>query len=188
MPRPHRITPGGIVYHVCNRGSRKGPVLAEQGDYIAFLHLIAAAMSSQPMRILAYCLMPNHWHFLLWPWMEGDLSRFLHWLTGCQATAWRRRTGTRGDGAVYQGRFVDVPIRNRLHLLTAWKYVERNPIEAGLVLRAEEWPWCSAAHRRRPDNEFELSAPPLRLPDDWEDHVNRDLPVTLPDADFPLFV
>lgn len=157
-----------------NRGSRKGPLFADQSDYSAFLRLLAGALALRPMRILAYCLMPNHWHFLLWPRLDRDLSRFMHLFTGNHATAWRHKTRTRGEGAVYQGRFDDVPILDSLHLLTAWRYVERNPIEAGLVLRAEDWPWSSAAHRQRSDREFELDEPPFPLPADWQDCVNGD--------------
>jgi putative transposase len=151
-------------------------LFSEQEDYSAFLSVVAEARAQKPMRILAYCLMPNHWHFLLWPSEDGAVSLFMQWLTGTHASRWRRHTGTRGQGAVYQSRFVDVAILDSAHLLSAWKYVERNPVEAGLVERAEQWPWSSAAHRSDPENApLPLDPPPFPLPVNWEQYVNEDL-------------
>jgi putative transposase len=167
MARRHRYAPAGSLHHVCNRGSRKGLLFYSEEDYIVFVRLVAEARSTCPIRILAYCLMSNHWHFLLWPESDGDLQRFMHWLTGVHAQRWREARGTQGEGAVYQSRYQSVAIEDSWHLHTTWRYVERNPVEAHLVARAEEWPWSSAA-RQPPRNErLELDPPPAPLPHDW---------------------
>jgi putative transposase len=117
--------------------------------------------------------MPNHWHFLLWPERDGELSKFMHWLTGTHAGRWRRDTMSQGEGAVYQGRFTGVPVENVRQLLTAWRYVERNPVEAGLVSQAEDWPWSSAGQWSNPSPDLVLDSPPIARPTDWLSLVNR---------------
>ena len=122
------------------------------------------------VRIIAYCLMSNHWHFLLWPLEDLALSRFMHWLTGTHARRRRRWTNTVGEGAIYQARFWAQPIFDALHLLAAWRYIERNPVEAGLVTRAEKWPWSSAS-----EVDFEalkLDLGPVPKPGNWLEIVN----------------
>ncbi len=167
MPRPRRLAPAGVVQHVCNRGSRKGFLFDSAADYIAFIHLLAEARSTRPMRILAYCLMRNHWHLLLWPEEEDHLSPFMHWLTTTHARQWRDSSGTQGEGAVYQSRFTAVPILDSWQYFIAWRYIERNALEAGLVGRAESWPWCSAAIAPPADGALTVDTPPLALPADW---------------------
>lgn len=167
MARRHRYAPGGSLHHVCNRGSRKGFLFEEDHDFILFLRVVDEARSLCPMRILAYCLMSNHWHFLLWPEHDGDLSRFMHWLTGTHARRWREEHGNQGEGAVYQSRFQSVAIYDDWQLLTAWRYVEQNPVEAHLTSRAEEWQWSSAARCARTDLLLDLDTPPFPLPRDW---------------------
>ena len=156
--------PGGVVYHVYNRGSRKGVVFQSPGDYATFISLTAEARTVRPMRIIAYCLMPNHWHFLLWPEQDGQLSKFMHWLTTTHASHWRRDSLTLGEGAVYQSRFNAVPVTDLAHLLTEWRYVERNPVEAGLVQQAQDWPWSSAAQSSDPALVLSLDRPPIPRP------------------------
>ena len=126
------------------------------------------------MRILAYCLMPNHWHLLLWPERDGQLSAYMHWLETSHADHWRRVTHSRGEGAVYQARFTSVPILDPVHFYTAWRYIERNPIEAGLVKRAEEWDWSSASHPRVGCEYLALDPGPLQLSPQWLAIVNEE--------------
>jgi putative transposase len=93
------------------------------------------------MRVLAFCLMPNHFHLALWPRADGDVSRWMHWL---MTTHVRRYLGRyRSSGHVWQGRFKAFPIQEDEHLLAVMRYIERNPLRAGLVGRAEEWTWSS---------------------------------------------
>src|SRR5438034_893562 len=74
MPRRLRFASGGYVYHVLNRAVGRVTLFRKDGDYAAFEKTLRQANDFQPMRLLAYCLMPNHWHLLLWPRGDGDLS------------------------------------------------------------------------------------------------------------------
>ncbi len=128
-------------YHFLNRGSRRAQVFHKDGDYQAFLDIIAEAGLRVPMRVLAFCLMPNHFHLALWPLGDGDLSRWMHWLLTTHVGRYQRHYHT--SGHVWQGRFKAFPIEEDDHLLTVLRYIERNPLRAGLVARAEDWPWSS---------------------------------------------
>lgn len=152
MPRTARASVGGYTYHVLNRGNARAAVYHKPDDYDAFLDLMAEASVRLPMRILAYCLMPNHFHLALWPRNDGDLSRWMHWLMTTHVRRYLRHYGSTGH--VWQGRFKAFPTQGDEHLLTIMRYIERNPLRAGLVDRAEAWPWSSlrwvAAPERAP--------------------------------------
>lgn len=126
------------------------------------------------MRIISYCLMPNHWHLLLWPADDGELSRFVHWVTGTHASRWRRQTETKGEGAVYQSRFRAIPIDDALHFLRVCRYIERNPVTAKVVQRAEDWPWSSARQRAGREAALPMDDTPTPLPENWLEIVNND--------------
>jgi putative transposase len=172
MARHRRVTFAGVLYHVCNRGSRKGPLFNSPEEYTAFEEILAHGRERRPMRIVAYCLMLNHWHLLLWPEQEGDLSRFLHWVTGTHASRFRRETRTLGHGAVYQSRFRAVGVQDLLHFMRVCRYIERNPVAANLVPRAEDWMWSSAAQRGGAEPGLLMDAGPMPLPSDWLALVN----------------
>jgi putative transposase len=95
------------------------------------------------MRILAYCLMPNHWHLVLWPRRDGELSEFMGWVTLTHTQRWHACHHSAGAGHLYQGRFKSFPMQTDDHFLTVCRYVERNALRAGLVARAEQWRWSS---------------------------------------------
>jgi len=117
--------------------------------------------------------MKTHFHFLLWPKEDDDLPRFMQWLTGTHAQHWHLHRGSRGTGAVYQSRYVSKPICDDRHYFVALRYVERNALEAGLVERAELWPWCSVSERRTNGSRFICDPGPfLRLPF-WLDLLNN---------------
>jgi len=82
------------------------------------------------MRVLAYCLMPNHFHLALWPQADGDLSRWMQWVLTAHVRRYHRHYGS--SGHVWQGRFKAFPIQADGHLLTVLRYIERNPVRAGL--------------------------------------------------------
>jgi putative transposase len=81
MPRPPRQAPGGYIYHALNRSVARLPLFKKDRDYEAFLRVLDEAHQKHPIRILGYCLMPNHWHFVLWPKGDRDITDFLRWLT-----------------------------------------------------------------------------------------------------------
>ena len=137
MPRTSRASVGGLCCHVISRGNRRARVFHKQEDYDAFVTLISQANEKVVMRVLAYCLMPNHFHFVLWPLRDGDLSRWMQWLLTSHVRRYHQHYAT--SGRVWQGRFKAFPIQQNTHLLTVLRYVERNPLRAGLVTRAEDW-------------------------------------------------
>ncbi len=149
MPRRPRTGCGGIVFHVMNRGARRTGLFAEPADYDAFLRVLCEAGERIPMRVLAYVLMPNHWHLVLWPREDGHLSAFMAWASATHVRRWHRAHGTTGSGTLYQGRFKAVPVKADGHFLTLCRYVERNPVRAGLAASADEWPWSSASEYGR---------------------------------------
>ncbi len=147
--------------------------------------MLDEAHARLPMRVVCYCLMPNHWHLVLWPTRDSQLSRYMQWLTTTHMRRWHAHHGTRGTGPVYQGRFKSFPVQEERHFLTVCRYVERNPLRATLVERAEDWPWSSLARRKRKDLESLWLVPPMgwpvRPPRDWVAFVNR--PETGPELD-----
>jgi putative transposase len=183
MPRPARITAANYVYHVLNRSAKRALLFVQPSDYRAFEKLLEEAQQRVPIRILAYCLMPNHWHLLLWPLSDGDLPRFVKWLTTTHAIRWNRAHHCVGTGAVYQSRFKSIPVQHGPHLFWAWRYVERNALRANLVARAEEWPWSSLRCRALGDRPEWLNDGPIPLPPDWTEVVN--IPQT--DAELAAF-
>jgi putative transposase len=142
MPRPHRLSPGGLCYHVINRGNGRAKVFRKEADFTAFLRILSLACERVPMRLLGWCLMHNHFHLVLWPYRDGDLPRWMQWVTTCHVRRYHRHY--KGSGHVWQGRYKSFPSQNDAHLLTVLRYVERNPVRAGLVARAEDWAYSSA--------------------------------------------
>ncbi len=110
MPRSSRVTPGGMVFHVLNRGVGRMRLFHKDAEYQALEDILQEVLAVQPMRICSYCLMPNHWHFVLWPEHDGDLPAFMQRLTVTHVTRWRRHRRQVGYGHVYQGRFKSFPI------------------------------------------------------------------------------
>src|SRR5437762_176909 len=145
MPRTARASVGGMCYHVLNRGNGQAEVFHKDGDFAAFLDLMVAANERLPLRILGYALMPNHFHLVLWPRGDGDLSHWMQWLLTSHVRRYHRHY--HGSGHVWQGRFKAFPIQQDEHLLTVLRYVERNPLRAKLVRQAEAWAWSSLSWR-----------------------------------------
>ncbi len=143
MPRPLRIVPGGYCYHVINRGNGRANVFHKEDDFAAFLRIMSMACERTPMRLLAWCLMTNHFHLVLWPFRDGDLPAWMQWVTTCHVRRYHRHY--KGSGHVWQGRYKCFPAQSDQHLLTVLRYVERNPVRAGMVARAQEWRFSSAA-------------------------------------------
>jgi len=174
MPRHRRCAPGGLVYHALNRGVGRQTLFQKKGDYQAFEQVLAEALALHPIRLLGFCLMPNHWHFVLWPEGDDELTAFLRWLTHTHTQRWHAHHHTAGTGHLYQGRYRAFAIQQDDHLLTVLRYVERNPLRAGLVKRAEQWPWSSLYHRQADDAQARqwLHRGPIGLPRDWCALVN----------------
>jgi putative transposase len=169
MPRSARHTPGGYVYHALNRATARLKLFRKAADYSAFLRVLDEALERHPVRVLSYCVMPTHWHIVLWPAGDGALTAFLRWLTLTHSVRWHKHYHSSGSGHVYQNRFKAFAVAEDDHLLTVLRYVERNPLRAGLVRRAEDWPWSSLACRLAADEVAvrRLHPGPVALPADW---------------------
>src|SRR3972149_3567800 len=167
MPRTARASVGGICYHVLNRGNGRAEVFHKEGDFAAFLDLMAEANERLPVRILGYVLMPNHFHLVLWPFGDGDLSRWMQWLLTAHVRRYHRHYAS--SGHVWQGRFKAFPIQEDEHLLAVLRYVERNALRARLVRRAEQWRWCSLSALAGEPGGVPLHRGPAPRGDDWID-------------------
>jgi putative transposase len=134
-------------------------------DYDAFVALFEPACERLRMRILGYCLMPNHFHLVLWPYGDGDLGRWMQWLMTSHVRRYHRHYG--GSGHVWQGRFKAFPIQEDEHLLAVLRYAERNALRARLVRKAESWTWTSLRLRLPGADDSLLSRGPVPMPSNW---------------------
>ena len=185
MPRRPRIATGGIVYHVLNRGVGRMTLFDDEQDYLAFERVLIQAVERLPqVRVLGYCVMPNHWHLVLWPKQGHDdaLSEFMRWLTVTHTQRWHAHHHTAGTGPVYQGWYQSFPIASDEHLVTVMRYVERNALRAGLVERAEDrrfgslWRWTNRSRSAEDAQPLvALSDWPVNRPRGWARRVNESL-------------
>lgn len=175
MPRRLRNLPAGSVVHCVNRGNDKRVLFRRAREFDDFLRLVSWAKSKCPVRILAYCLMSNHWHFVFWVQCKGDVSKFLHRLTTTHATSLRRRTNSVGCGHVYGDRFHDSKIYTERYYYNVMRYVEQNPLRANLVHASREWRWSSLQERRTHTRGI-IEDGPAPLPSEWPALVDEHLP------------
>jgi putative transposase len=165
----------GFAYHVFNRGNDKRLLFRKPSDYLDFLRLLRIAPNASAVRLLAFCLMPNHWHLAVMPPDVAALSTYVHWVTTLHGRQWRRDYGGAVPGHVYQGRYHSIPILTDEHLLIVLRYVEANPVRAGLVSSAGDWPWSSRA--KRPHREAPRPAAwPWPVPTNWEQQLDAAQP------------
>lgn len=141
MPRIPRGQVAGHAYHILNRGNGGVTVFHKGGDYAAFLDLLATAKSKFSVKVSGFCLMPNHFHLVLQPATETTLSPFMQWWMTSHVRRYHQHYWSHGH--VWQGRFKSFPIQQDGHLLTAIRYVLRNPVRAALAEHAMDWPWTS---------------------------------------------
>ncbi len=163
-----------MVFHVLNRGVGRMRLFGKEADYAAFEQVMIETLTLRPMRLLAYCVMPNHWHLVLWPREDGHLGAFMQRLSITHARRWQEHRRVVGHGHVYQGRYKSFPVQRDEHFLTVCRYVERNPLRAGLVERAEAWRWSSLWRReQRGSSHTEcLTDWPVDRPPNWPACVN----------------
>jgi putative transposase len=171
MPRPPRIIVADWCYHFINRANKKAEVFHDAADYDSFIQLVVQAQQRVPVPILAYCLMPNHVHFVVRPSSRDDLTQWAHWLFTSHAHRYRAKHESTGH--VWQGRFKTFAIQRDQHLLSVLRYVERNALAGKLVTRAEEWRWGSLCWRKRTTAPVTLASCPIDLPRYWDEFVNQ---------------
>lgn len=173
MPSRNLRGMAGIPFHVMNRGAKKSQLFDDEGDYLAFMRCLGHAATRVAVDLYAYCLMPNHFHLVIAAREEGGLPRFMKTLLGVHSLRWHAHRGDLGCGAVYQGRYRAFPIQTEGYFYAACRYVERNPVRAGLVGRAEAWRWSSATRTASVGpRDVDLAKWPIERPEDWQDLVN----------------
>jgi len=174
MPRKPRVIEPNVVYHVFNRRTDCQLLFPSPRAFDDFVHLLAEGVERYDAHICAYCVMETHWHQGIWvrdPDAATAVANFLRWLSSSHATRFRFASGTRGRGHVYQDRYTSLPVRSEDHYLTLVRYIEANPLAAGLVTRAEHWPWSSLTDRL--SGRRRIAKPgPVALPRDWVQIVN----------------
>ena len=171
MPRRTQFC-GEFIYHVMNRAAKRVQLFDANSDYIAVEGLLLKAKMATGIRLLDYCIMPNHFHFILWPKAASQMSQFMRRFTGAHAQFWQTAKCSTGSGAVYQGRYKAIPVQTGQHFYNVCRYVERNPLRAGLVTRAEEWPWSGLWRRLHGEHVDLLDPWPIPCPHDWLQTLN----------------
>ena len=166
MPRTARASVANHVYHVLSRGNRRETVFLDDTDFSRFRRLMQEANERIAMRMLTYCIMSNHFHFVLWPRRDEDLAKWMHWLLTSYVRWHHRRYDS--EGHLWQGRFKAFPIQNDAHLLTVLRYVDSNPVRANLVHDVRDWHWGAMGDDRIP-----LSEAPIERPQPWTRWVNE---------------
>ena len=177
MPRPQRADEAGSLYHALNRGNGRSQIFWKDEDYSAFERILTEGLELYDVSVYSFQLMPNHWHLVLRPNVDGEMSRFLRWITATHTMRYHAHYHTSGEGHVYQGRFKSFPIQDDEHFLTVCRYVERNALRAELVSRAEEWRWGSLWHwLQNPKPKPAVLSPwPISRPRGWIERVNAPL-------------
>jgi putative transposase len=140
MSRPLRIEFPGAIYHVTSRGDRREPIYRDDTDRLTHLAVLEQALDRFDAEVLAYCLMGNHFHLVLHT-RQANLSRLMRHLNGVYTQRFNQRHGLVGH--LFQGRFKAILVDRDAYLLALCRYVERNPVAAGLVASAAAWPWSS---------------------------------------------
>ncbi|MCX6747707.1 MAG: transposase [Candidatus Nomurabacteria bacterium] len=176
MPRNARIDVGNEVYHVINRANGRLQIFSQDADYQLFEQILSEAKNLVDMRIIAYIIMPNHFHLILYPKKDGDLGIFMHKLSNSHTRKVHALTNTNATGHLYQGRYKSFLVEKDSYLFSVIKYVERNPVRAKLVKKVEDWKWGSAWRRIYGSSEQKkiLDIASFGLPDDYLKSVNTE--------------
>ena len=172
MPRRARSLLSECYVHVINRSAHKVPLFERSKDYRDFLRILREGLERHPVRLVAYCLMSNHWHLVVAPVGSTVLSSLMHWVTTTHAVRLRKRRSACRPGPVYQGRFKSHPVEGLGQLLHVIRSVERNALADSLVARAEDWPWGSLADRQRSAPAVPLEGASFLSSRAWIEQVN----------------
>ncbi len=175
MPRVERVDIGGHLYHVLNRANARTKIFDNDKDYQLFESILEEAVEKYTMRLLSYCLMPNHWHLVLYPKNDGELAQFMGWLTNTHTRRWHAEKDTIGQGHLYQGRYKSFLCQDDNHFLALVRYVERNARRANIVKKAENWRWSSVWRRENGTAKQKklLSTWPMSKPKDYLSWLNK---------------
>jgi len=179
MPRISRGLVDSSVYHVINRGNGGQVVFHKGKDYEAFIGIMEEAKVNYSVKVFAYCLMPNHFHMVLMPDKAEHLSKMMQWVMTSHVRRYHRHYGT--SGHIWQGRYKSFLIQKDSHLLAVLRYVESNPLRAGLVNSAKDWLWSSYLESTGKRPRLLIDEVPIELPKDWGKDVGE--PITEKELD-----
>ena len=179
MPRPRRVDRKNLTHHVMNRGNGRMTIFEDEDDLEAFERVLEQALVKFPsVQLLSYCLMPNHWHLVVRSTEDGVLSKFMGWLTLTHTHRWHAHRHNSGEGHLSQGRYRGFLVQSATHLVKVARYIERNPLRAGLVERAEDWRHGSlwrwhSGNRQQKALLHAWPKPPGGRPSGWVELVNE---------------
>ena len=176
MPRRTRSTQTASYFHVINRSVRRAVLFTQPADYRAFLSILGTAMEQHPVRLISYTLMPDHWHLVVGQTDTATLSRCLHWVTSTHSNRLNRHRQCIDPEPLYQGRLTSSEIPAVGDLVKVCRLVERSALQAGLVRRAQDWPWTSLADRLQAEPCVPMVNAPFLSTRAWVDHVNTARP------------
>ena len=180
MPRRSRSSLRASYFHVINRSANGMVLFTQPADYRAFLSILGLALEQHPIRLIAYSMMPKHWHLVLGPTDSESLSRCVHWVTATHASRLHHGRHPVGVAPVYHGAFNSLEIPAAGHLMRVCRQVERTALEARLVRRAQDWPWASLSERLRPACGLPIVNAPFLSSRAWADYVNSWRPEDAP--------
>lgn len=177
MGRILRIDIGNEIYHVLNRANARMTIFEKDYDYQAFEEILEEAKKRYSVQIFSYQIMPNHWHFCLSPKNNGDMTKFVQWVTLTHTQRWHVHHKSAGAGHLYQGRYKSFLVQKDNYFLQLCRYIENNALHAKLVQRAEDWKWSSLWRREKgTDKQKELlSLWPIDVPHNYLEQVNSPL-------------
>jgi putative transposase len=173
MPRVARALADGHCYHILNRGNGRQQVFHKDQDYSAFINLLNEARQRYPISLFSYCLMPNHFHLLVRAEKGEELSRCMQWLMTSHVRRYHRHYG--GSGHIWQGRYKSFIVQQDSYLVTAARYIESNPLRAGLVDQVQDWPWSSYAESCGAKGRSMTTPLPVSFDLNWSEFVAQPL-------------
>jgi putative transposase len=173
MPRIARGRGEGLILHVINRGNGRQKVFHKDGDYQAFVELLVEAGKRFGLSVISYCIMPNHFHLLIQSGQTELLSKTMQWVMTSHVRRYHRHYGT--SGHVWQGRYKSFIVQSNEHLITVIRYIEANPVRAGVVISAADWPWSSHQARICIVKDKMQNDTVQMLPGAWTEYVDTPL-------------
>ena len=177
MARQPRTDVSGEIFHIINRSNARWNIFKTDKDFQGVIKSLIETIELTPIDIFAFCLMSNHWHFVVRPKNNGDMGRFFGKFTQKATQRWHTRHGTVGTGHLFQGRFKSFLVEKDEYFLQLVKYVEANALRAGMVKKAEDWVWSSLYLRLKNKElaEKTLTAWPVDMPKNYLSLVNEPL-------------
>ena len=176
MPRIARGIADNQIYHIINRGNRREAVFHDNYDYEKFLKLLIESKEKYAIKIYAYCLMPNHFHLVIYTKYADSLSQGMHWISSSSVRYYNKRYNI--SGHLWQGRYKSFIVQEDSYLLVLLKYVEANPKRARIVKDCIDYKYSSANNRIKNNENLITDEIPILLPDDWYAYINSDEKIT----------